>query len=199
MTGEPDTRSPKSSIQTAIILLVCVLPGLLVNNFLPVLDTYPYVACAVVGVLATAGVWQLLDYPQFRDRFRFLDGWLKASSLGAILFLAGPSWGIASGFAANRLLDRSPAIEHRTTMLSIKRSHKGVDSVYLASWRPGEDQILVPFEVGSPLAHVPRSTGVPLFVSSRKGAFRFQYVSGARSIGESPAVTPAASASAAAP
>lgn len=200
MTDEPDARSPRTSAQTVAILLVCLLPGLLVNNFVPVLDTYPYVACGLLGVIASAGIWQLLDYPSIRNRFRFLDGWLQASGLGALLFLAGPSWGIAFGFAANRLLDWSPEIEHRTTMLSIRKSRKGVDSVYLASWRPKEDQILVPFSVGSPLSDLPRNTGVPLFVSTRRGAFRFQYVSNARPFVEAPTVTtPAASASAPAP
>ena len=194
MTGGPDTRSTKTSIQTAVILLVCLLPGLLVNNFVPVLDTYPYVVSAVLGIMATAGIWQLLEKPSFRDRFRFLDGWLKASGLGAILFLAGPSWGIAFGFTANRLLDRSADVEHRTTMLSIKRSRKGVDSTYLASWRPGEEQILVPFSVGSPLSKLPRSAGTPIYVSTRRGLFHFQYVSNARPLGDDGAV-PAAAAS----
>lgn len=170
----------KTSLQTWGALVLVLVPGLTASSFFPVVDSYPTAVCLLGGIVGAVGTWRLLErYPSFRARFRFLDGWLAATGAGWVLLLLGPSLGLAFGLTANRLLDRSPPVEHPTTILSIKRSRKGVDSAYLASWRPPEQQLLVPFAVGSPMSKVPRNPGTRLVVTTRRGAFGFSYISAA--------------------
>lgn len=193
----PDGDNRKAYAFIAGMVFVCLLPWLFAQNVVPVLDSSPYVICSIFGVCVGAASKPLFHHPKVVARLPILQHWLVGSFLYVLVALGGPSWGIGVGFLVNRLLDRSPVVEHRTTMLSIKRSVKGVNAVYLSSWRPGEDQVLVPFALGSALREIPPSAGTPFYVSVRRGALRFSYVSGARPLDSAPTAPPAPSASAA--
>lgn len=177
------------------LLVLCLLPWFFAQNVVPVLDSSPYVICSVFGLCVGAALKPVFHHPKVVARLPLLQHWLVGSFLYVLVAVGGPSWAIGLGFLANRVLDRSPVVEHRTTMLSIKRSAKGVDSVYLASWRPGEDQVLVPFALGSSLRDIPPSAGTPFYVNVRRGALRFWYVSGARPLDAGTTTPPASSAS----
>jgi hypothetical protein len=175
--------------------VIAVLPGLATWVASPVIDGYPYLASALFGIGAMVGVWRLLEkYPKLREKTRFLDPWLAASGAGYVLFLMGPSWGMALGILANRVLDRSPAVEHPSTILSLKRSHKGPDSVYLASWRKSSAQLSVPLRIGTPLRALRdrgKGPGDNVVITTRKGALGFEYIVDAQVPSAAP-VAPAA-------
>lgn len=168
------------SQQTWGIAAVAVLPGLVTWMLSPVLDGYPYLASALFGVGAMVGVWRLVEkFPKLREKGRFLDPWLIASGSGWVLFLFGPSWGMAFCILANRALDRSPPVDRPSTILSLKRSHTGPDSFYVASWRKSAAQLRVPLRIGTPLRALReqgKGPGDNVILTTRKGAFGFEYI-----------------------
>jgi hypothetical protein len=198
---DPASRR-RVSLQTGAIAIAAVLPGLATWIASPVIDGYPYLASALFGIGAMVGVWRLLEkYPQLRDKTRFLDPWMAASGAGYVLFLIGPSWGMALGILANRVLDRSAPVPHPSTVLSLKRSHKGPDSIYLASWRKSSAQLSVPLRLGTPLRALHdrgMGPGDNVVITTRKGALGFEYIVDAQlpTVPTVPTASPAAAGAA---
>ena len=181
MNGPVPANDRRYSLMTWGFLALAIAPGIAVYSRSTLLDGYPLVVSALVGIAVAAGFVRLFDSsPTLRARFSWLEPWQRATGAAWVFLLAGPFWGIALGLLANRYLDRSTPVDHPTTALSVKRSRKGADSVYLASWRPKEEQVLVSLVRGSPLSAVARETGRPLIVTTRRGALHFQYVHDAR-------------------
>ena len=119
------------------IVYVWAAPVVMARLFADTLDSFPYLACLLIGLGLGALVCVLL-WPQIRailTQARRMHG--LGLAIGTAIAFA-PTWSIGIGLGLNRVLDRPSAVSHECQVIDWKVPPKNRAYCVVSSWRGNE-------------------------------------------------------------